>query len=258
MNQSLESLYNDHFNELTDNEKNIFSYIFKNYHLINDMSIQEIAENVFTSKSSVLRFTQKIGFSGYSEFKYFLNQVYSRPKPSVVPQEDCFLEDILATKKLFDQNHLEPVLSSLERASRIFVYGTGWGQRNVLNDLKRKFILCDRFVIEVTARRELGMTAKVIQPEDVLIVVSLSGDISNVSKQLQLFQARGVTVIGITQLQKSLLASIADHTLYFQTTSYPVREEIMVSFLPIYYVVDLLVRHFLAYIGKIEAKDDEL
>ncbi|MGX7350018.1 MurR/RpiR family transcriptional regulator [Dolosicoccus paucivorans] len=255
MNRSLESLYNDYFAELTDNEKDIFDYILRNDHLVSDMSIQELADNVFTSKSSVLRFTQKIGFSGYSEFKYFLNQLHDQVKPTKIPQEDHFLDDVLATKKLFDQTHLEPLLNSLQRAPRIFVYGTGWGQRNVLNDLKRNFILCDRFVIEVTARRELGMTAKIIQPEDVLIVVSLSGDVSNVSKQLQLFQARGVTVIGITQLQKSLLASIADHTLYFQTTSYPVGEEIMVSFLPIYYVVDLLVRHFLVRIGKIEAEE---
>ncbi|SDI97072.1 MurR/RpiR family transcriptional regulator [Dolosicoccus paucivorans] len=85
-----------------------------------------------------------------------------------------------------------------------------------------------------------------IELGDILVLTTLNNSIH---------QARGVTVIGITQLQKSLLASIADHTLYFQTTPYPVGEEIMVSFLPIYYVVDLLVRHFLVRIGKIEAKE---
>lgn len=255
MKHSLESLYNEYYGVLTDNEKEVFNYILNHQTLIKELSIQELANNAFTSKSSVLRLTQKIGFSGYSEFKYYLNETLNHSLSTPAKAEEDFIDDILATKKLFEQTNIQPILEKLANAPRIFVYGTGWGQRNVLNDLKRNFILCHRFVIEVTARRELGMTAKTIQPGDVLIVVSLSGDVSMVLHDLQLFQARGVEIIGITQLQKSLLASIADDILYFQTTPYPLEKEELVSFVPIYCVVDLLVRQFLVYLEEISQSE---
>lgn len=39
-----------------------------------DLSINELAKKCLTSRTSILRFTQKIGFDGYSEFKYYINQ----------------------------------------------------------------------------------------------------------------------------------------------------------------------------------------
>ena len=39
---------------------------------IEKMSIEQLASQCDTSKSSILRLTQKLGFSGYSEFKNYI------------------------------------------------------------------------------------------------------------------------------------------------------------------------------------------
>lgn len=67
------------------------------------MTITELAQSSLTSKSSVLRLTKKLGFSGYSEFKYNLRNQLN--KNSQTHKTMSFAEmqdnDIEETKKTF-------------------------------------------------------------------------------------------------------------------------------------------------------------
>mgnify|MGYP001770350456 CR=1 FL=1 len=74
----LEGIINEHFNELNENEKAIIEYIIKNKANCQEMTIIELAKETLTSKSSILRLTQKLGFSGYSEFKYSIRKDISK------------------------------------------------------------------------------------------------------------------------------------------------------------------------------------
>lgn len=71
---NLVSIIQQHQKELGDLDKEILSYILENQQEVEKMSIIELGEQVHTSKSTILRLTKKIGFSGFSEFKYFLKQ----------------------------------------------------------------------------------------------------------------------------------------------------------------------------------------
>ena len=74
----LEGIINGHFHELNENEKAIIEYIIKNKANCQEMTIIELAKETLTSKSSILRLTQKLGFSGYSEFKYSIRKDISK------------------------------------------------------------------------------------------------------------------------------------------------------------------------------------
>jgi Transcriptional regulators len=68
----LEARVNQYYDELNENDKEVISYIVTNKRLVTDMTITTLAEASLTSKSSILRLTKKLGYSGYSEFKYSL------------------------------------------------------------------------------------------------------------------------------------------------------------------------------------------
>lgn len=55
--------------DYTKNEQKIYAYISQNYQQISNMSIEHIAKDVLCSESSIIRFCQKNGFQGFSEFK---------------------------------------------------------------------------------------------------------------------------------------------------------------------------------------------
>ena len=55
-------------------EKEIAEYITKNHREIVNMSIQELANNTYTSTTTIIRFCKKLGFNGYREFKVQFSQ----------------------------------------------------------------------------------------------------------------------------------------------------------------------------------------
>jgi len=68
----LQYLIQQHQSELSELDRGILNYILSNGDTVLSMGIVELSEQVHVSKSSILRLTKKLGFSGYSEFKYFL------------------------------------------------------------------------------------------------------------------------------------------------------------------------------------------
>ena len=68
----LEEIINDHYSEFSTTEKGMCSYLLNNQKQVADMGILDFAKKSLSSKSSVIRFCQKIGFTGYSELRNFI------------------------------------------------------------------------------------------------------------------------------------------------------------------------------------------
>lgn len=66
----IEELITKHQKLFGELDKEIIAYMLNNPEQIKKLSITELADITFTSKSTVLRLVKKLGFSGYSEFKY--------------------------------------------------------------------------------------------------------------------------------------------------------------------------------------------
>ena len=57
---------------LTDLELSILDYIVENIEEIQDVGVRDIANATFTSPSSVIRLSKKMGFTGYTDMYYSL------------------------------------------------------------------------------------------------------------------------------------------------------------------------------------------
>ena len=57
---------------LSTKELDILQYVHDHSDNISSISIQQFANELNYSTSTILRFCRKLGFSGFSEFKYFL------------------------------------------------------------------------------------------------------------------------------------------------------------------------------------------
>lgn len=56
--------------------------------------------------------------------------------------------------------------------------------------------------------------------------------------------------MAVTSIQASLLARIANYTIYFQTTATPFRNDEMVSFLPVSQVTNMLFLEYFDFVRK--------
>ena len=60
--------------DLNDSEKEMIQYIKSHKQEVINMTINELAKILLSSKSSVLRLAKKLGFTGYSELQSFVHR----------------------------------------------------------------------------------------------------------------------------------------------------------------------------------------
>ncbi|WP_027109096.1 MurR/RpiR family transcriptional regulator [Lacticigenium naphthae] len=253
----LESAINRHFSQLNENEKAIIEYIINHKKECKELTIIEIAKVTLTSKSSILRLAKKLGFSGYSEFKYSLQKDNSINSEEVSTNNFMSMQqgDVDATRKLFEQINSKVVLKELDEAERIFCYGTGWGQRDVLSDFRRSLIPLNRYPILLSAKKELEMASRQEMSEnDLLIVVSLSGDIAEIRDEIRLLKMKNVSILSITNISNNSLASMGTYNLYFQSTPKKYKGEAVYSFVPLHLTMDNLFRSYVDYKNEEEGE----
>ena len=76
----------------SDTEKVIADYLMENFRDLTKCSTRDLAKRTFTSSAAIVRFAQKMGFEGYSEFKLrFLTEItqyVSEPKENFFSERD--------------------------------------------------------------------------------------------------------------------------------------------------------------------------
>ena len=92
---------NAHLLNKGDNE--ILSYCVRNNQRISEMKVQDVAEELYTSPASMIRFCKKLGFSGFSEFKAALKLELFQAHDSGGKENRSvdFLKDVQKTLQLF-------------------------------------------------------------------------------------------------------------------------------------------------------------
>ncbi|GMA09059.1 HTH-type transcriptional regulator GlvR [Tetragenococcus halophilus subsp. flandriensis] len=246
---------NTNFEQLNINERIILHQVTENKKQFHNLTINEFAQKNSVSKSFVVRLCKKLGFSGYSEFKYQLKNELEDSNTQQTTQTimETTYEDLNETLRLIDTNKINELTQLLHRAPHIYTYGTGYGQRTILEDFKRGLISSQRIVTSLPTSVELKLYSEIMEKSDVLFVVSMRGKVENIKNTLILLREKGINVISITDFATNELASIAPINLYLKTTtvsnpSSP--DNPYVSYTPLCMLLDLIVKNYLNFIEK--------
>ncbi|MDY0394540.1 hypothetical protein RWE15_08910 [Virgibacillus halophilus] len=71
---NLEALINRYYDQMNENDLHVISFVSRNIDVCKDKTVTEIANYCNVSPSTIIRTTKKLGFHGYSEFRYFLKK----------------------------------------------------------------------------------------------------------------------------------------------------------------------------------------
>lgn len=119
-----------HKDEFTKSELIIMDYVLSNLDDISSYPIATIADKCKVSKSALLRFCQKCGFSGYSEFKYdvsrYLQSIVQLSEDDITKTQtviDLYTEQINQLPKKLDSKSLDSFSQLLINAKKIKIFG---------------------------------------------------------------------------------------------------------------------------------------
>ncbi len=212
MNTSLIASLNARLDGLPATERAIARAILETPEEVLNLSSQALAKRCNVSQSSVIKFCQKAGFSGFPALKIALSAETARSENAQQIHAGIFSDDPVGAvaKKLFDSKitalsetmklngneRFEAARALIERADRIAIFGVG-GSALVAEDLSSKLAKFGKSVIAGgDSHIQLANLAS-FGPDDVLIAISYSGKTHEVNVAVEFAQEHGVPVIFI-------------------------------------------------------------
>jgi DNA-binding MurR/RpiR family transcriptional regulator len=203
-------------------EQKIADFVYEHMDTFLTRSILELAQSTKTSKSTVVRFCNHMGYSGLKEFKiHFYNNEEIPPLPSAAVEYTDSLE--MARDKIFsgciralqDSYQLtgikiiENAAAILAGANHIDIYGLG-GSVSIADYLRHQLMKIGirSSVYADAASQQLSLTQ--MEKNDAVVAISCSGSSKEILSTIRAAKTLGVHIITITNFPKSPLGEAAD------------------------------------------------
>lgn len=246
----LEKLIEEKYDCLNQNELYIWNYIFHHKKECQNISIQDLASRCNVSHATIQRFGKKIGFQGYSEFKYYLKWQEEESVFGLDEVNKSFLE-FQKNLLMIKERDCSKLFELIQNANKIFLYGTGGVQKSAAKEFKRSFSIISNYVHVIEGYDEVLLAADIAASEDIFIIFSLSGENPNLIRLIQKVKEKGIKIISITQDVANTLAFQSDFHLSFETHRVKTRQSYYdVNLVAHYFVlIEFLFIKYLAYLG---------
>ena len=253
----LEERVNKNYRDLNENDLLIWKYIQGHKKGCCAISIEELAGKCNISRTTISRFTQKLGFAGFREFKVHLQLEYEQEQV----QSDFLLDEVCANYRkcieTVQRTDMTEICERIYHAKRLFAFGTGEVQNAAAQMIKRMFMNVKRFFVNPYGKSEVLMAIEDLGPEDVVIMISLSGETELAVSAARMLKARGVYTVSITRLSDNTLSRLCDSNLYIQTNVLMRKAGITFESCSAYFnVVELLCVKYLIFLQKKERETE--
>lgn len=204
----------ENYANLSKNEKKIADYLLASDEEIYKHTVQKLADKIQVTPSCIMRFTKKIGYESFTQFRIDLARESQNDSGTEQMVEDFTKSDDLETlvQKLtsfynntlektcnyLNYKKLEKAIELLLNAKRICIVAEGTSLL-IGKDLARKFMIAgiDAVFFE-DAPTQLSQAAN-LTPEDCLIAISYSGKTNLTNIIVKMVAEANVPSISISQ-----------------------------------------------------------
>lgn len=224
----LEKIQNQR-SHLSTNGIKILDFIIEQPSEISAYSSQALAAQIGVSQSSIVKFTQKLGFKGFTAFKLAIIEDAGRKQAILEPDrpihnkinsDDSALtiaqklvqeknHALIATTNAIDFSEFEVITTLLNQAQRIQIVGIG-GSALTAKDLAFKLLKIGMTALTEQDSHVQIATANALTKNDIQIVISYSGSRKDILMAAQTARDKGATVIALTSTKKSPLRKLAN------------------------------------------------
>jgi len=212
-------------------ERRIADFVLDNAQLLRDYSSQQLANALGISQSSVVKFTQKLGFKGYPDLKYSIGEAIARADDgadavaAAAPPDaaaaavgslwrrKCAAEE--ETRLINPPDTLRQAAAAIDQAGRggrVYLLGMGDDDIHVRAFALRLGLLG---ILPIYSIDMVRMTANLAsaQPGDVLVVVSEFGSHVTLGRLVRQFRERRGKLVTLTRHTANPLRTLADVAL---------------------------------------------
>ncbi|MCK9223100.1 MAG: MurR/RpiR family transcriptional regulator [Limnochordia bacterium] len=225
-----------------------------------DLTTGMIARELEVSRAAVVRFAQKLGYTGFVEFRNAWIQE-TKP-PSFQPEQNQPLPKAMDAAVKMTSAAINDLLTSLNTrewrravemictAKTITWYGVGQS-RPIAMMGDQRLTAALRYSRMVNDFHELNEVAPVIGDGDVIIIVSHTGIWKNITELLEPCKGRGTKIIVLTGQPDSVIGRFADLVLLAPSREITVNKSAQVLYGPKALLMDMLLFEVIQQLAEV-------
>lgn len=231
---------------LTTGERQIAEFVLADPERAIRLSSVDLAELAGRSQSGVVKFCQKLGFSGYQDFKLAVSQAAAQGSSlpfglvqGTIHSSDSFdttIQKLMGSKLLAMQQTMalnsgptiDHALDVISTARRIQLVGVG-ASSLVARDFAYKLQKLDFTVLYEADSHIQIANATILSADDLVIALSYSGASLETLRVAETAKSVDARLISITSVQPNRLASLADISLLITSDEEQARSSAITS-----------------------------
>ncbi len=245
---------NANYEKLSEAEQEVIDFILK-FEDVGNLKLKDIKDKLYVSNATIIRACKKLNYATFNELKYAFVRS-AKEKKSDYPIEVDFLQildgikkDTLTTLELVDEDEIDLICDCLLQSRRIFCVGTG-SSSQVASEFNRKLKLIDLWTNDYSDKFSIERIPQISTAQDVVVVFSLSGEVSEINEIMIRAKSNGTKVIAVTNMSTNQLKSLSTYSLL--TYSSPSNRKKLRSRLMLYVMSTLIYEKLITKIPSFE------
>lgn len=244
------------FNSGTTSEMYIKNYILNNLDTIENLTARDLGKSTFTSASSIVRFCNKLGYKGYSDFKMKLlielknnSKDDSNYNMTIEEKENTVSlikkiteiqkKAILETSKELSFEKMNKIKKWIHDAETIDFYAYDLNI-NLAHYASTQLLYARKKSTVHDATNMRTLNALLSNEKNLAIIISQTGENSRLIELIKILKDNNTKIIVITSSEKSTIADLSDECLY-AATSKSIRSFLTPTFYSsVKYILDIL------------------
>jgi DNA-binding MurR/RpiR family transcriptional regulator len=233
--QTLSTYIRARFDEFSRSQKDVAQYIVDHLDEAAFQTAEELAKRASTSSSTVVRFSQALGFEGFPELQQAARDEYRRrPAGQAVDAaaplfslDQNEFETALAadhvnvedTARKVSRSEVEAAIEAIVAAGKILIAGTD--QMAFFASYLRHLLMLLDLHAELAASPSQEVLGRLARIDEETLVIGLSAGRPNplVLRAMKVARHRKGKTMAITDATLSEVAKLADHRLYYSSNS---------------------------------------
>lgn len=257
---------NNNMDNFTVGERFVADYVIKYPVDVIRYSAEALAERCNTSRSNVVRLCKKLGYSGFSEFKYEMNRYMNTPHLSANnpvsinsdthPVYEKYLDCLSLLKNLYNSTQLKEAAETILNANKIMILGQ-YHSFFSAQQLEFRLIRCRinaHAFYDISSADDLGET---FTQGDGVIIFSISG--GKLYKDLVMdCQKKGVNILLITMTENSPISRYTDTKIVLPCITRLYSESVLDDAPTFYFFIELLIEEIVNQRQKKTTTNDRI
>ena len=235
--QTLSAYISSRFDEFSRSQKDVAQYVVDHLDEVAFHTAEELARRASTSSSTVVRFSQALGFEGFPELQEAAREEYRHHHRATAPagfeaaplfslDQTAFEQAVAAdhvnveeTARKVSRSEVDGAIEAIATASRLLIAGTD--QMAFFASYLRHLLMLLDVRAEIAASPSQGALSRLgrIDPGTLVIGLSAGRPHPLVVRAMKIARHRKASTLAIVDATLSEVAKLAERNLYYSSNS---------------------------------------